>query len=186
MKIVENVFIESGRGHTRRQTFEEHSSSPRAIETESFDEAPLVPEEELTEDQIRLRKALAKMRKLDRILIKKQKLADRVKRDRISLQRHVLSEVEMLESASESDRTPSREEALNTHKYLAMVRNDVRIKPDESATSSQLRMDSGIESGEAGSSDTNYEPLFATQPFIEDDQTGVNEQTKYVSFSILI
>ena len=165
----------SRREEMRRSTSEEHNSSPRALESGTFDEAPLVPEDELTEDQIRLRKALAKMRKLDKILIKKQKLAARVKRDRISLQRHVVSEVEMLEAVNDSDRTPSREEAVNTHKYLAMVRNDIKVKPDASATSSLL---GGTGVGGFGGPDGNYEPLFATQPLIEHDQAVTKEDAK--------
>ena len=118
-------------------------------------------DDELTEDQIRLRREFEKMRRLDKILRKKQRLADRVKRDRISFQRHVVSEVELIESGNvlSSDRTPSREETVNTSKYMALVKNDIQLKPTRFK---MLKQD--------GSEAEGFEPVFATQPDLDDDK----------------
>ncbi|XP_060070589.1 fibrous sheath-interacting protein 1-like [Ylistrum balloti] len=75
-------------------------------------------EEILDEVDPKLKDAILKMRKLDRILAKKVKREREVKKDRIMLQRRIKDELTDLKSEGSNER---KEEKMNTSKYLALT-----------------------------------------------------------------
>ncbi|XP_033735504.1 reticulocyte binding protein 2 homolog b-like [Pecten maximus] len=75
-------------------------------------------EEILDDVDPKLKDAILKMRKLDRILAKKMKREREVKKDRILLQKRIKDELSGLKSDGSNER---KEEKLNTSKYLALT-----------------------------------------------------------------
>ncbi|XP_062595458.1 uncharacterized protein LOC134256814 [Saccostrea cucullata] len=75
-------------------------------------------EEGLENMEPKLKEAILKMRKLDRILAKKVKKEREVKRDRLLLERRIKEEIEAMNTERDGE---YREEKNNTEKYLALT-----------------------------------------------------------------
>ncbi|OWF53389.1 uncharacterized protein LOC110446454 [Mizuhopecten yessoensis] len=117
-------------------------------------------EEILDEVDPKLKEAILKMRKLDRILAKKMKREREVKKDRILLQRRIKDELSGLKSEGSNER---KEEKMNTSKYLALTLPlshnegvEVPNNPSEPVFTTQLNEqdypDVHRQNGEVGSS----------------------------------
>nr|XP_022328864.1 fibrous sheath-interacting protein 1-like [Crassostrea virginica] len=79
---------------------------------------PSKEEEGLEDMEPKLREAILKMRKLDRILTKKVKREKEVKRDRLILERRIKEEIAAMKTDGKGE---NREEKNNTEKYLALT-----------------------------------------------------------------
>ncbi|XP_069118398.1 kinectin-like isoform X2 [Argopecten irradians] len=110
-------------------------------------------EEILDDVDPKLKDAILKMRKLDRILAKKMKREREVKKDRILLQRRIKNELADLKSDGANER---KEEKMNTSKYLALT-----LPPSHNE---------GVEL-----SNSTNEPVFTTQ-LNEQDYPDVHKQ----------
>ncbi|XP_067943111.1 fibrous sheath-interacting protein 1-like [Watersipora subatra] len=104
------------------------------------------------EDDIdpRVKEALLQMRKYDRILEKRSRRERRVKRERIALQKKLREELEELSHERPSGCKSTRDESVNTEKFLSLPPSIARLDKEVPENSED--------------EDWSGAPLFATQP----------------------